>query len=510
MKNKFLLLCAASILLTTACSQKIIGPTATVNITGGSGKIYSPDEVTITETLYSFNDKEYLNYQVLPSTGTVNLLVVPVIVPGYETIDLDGDSNDDKDQVKSDIETAFFSTDNDQVSHRSVKNFYLESSYNKLNLAGEVTSWFNLSSIGYTSASEITFANMSEIVNGVTTFLKNNGYNLLDYDSDDDGYIDGIWLVYSAPNYTNGGPKLNDNNFWAYTSWANRTVEGDVTNPVANLFGWASYDFLYEGYEGEVDKINAQTFIHETGHFLGLEDYYGESGYNPLGGVDMMDANIIDHNSYSKMLLGWTKPYLVYGSGRISLHTMENENSLIVIPDDSAIDENGNFNPFSEYILVELYANVGLNYQDSRHALEENGGSIAPNGYGLRIYHVDKRIFYVDASSNEWTIELYDGQTLDENSGLATPITNSRARDTYEIYFGLDSTVLLLDELRLIEASNSDTFSSGGYQSLKSYFDVGQTFSMTKYGTTFFNNGLFNNGNTFSKTISLEAIIDEN
>ena len=37
-----------------------------------------------------------------------------------------------------------------------------------------------------------------------------------------------------------------------------------------NCFVWAGTEFFEEG----IDNINARTVIHETGHMLGLEDYY--------------------------------------------------------------------------------------------------------------------------------------------------------------------------------------------------------------------------------------------
>ena len=72
------------------------------------GKTYTPEEVEITETLHSIENKRQYNTRVLPSTGDVNLLVIPVLLPDYQTIDLDGDGKDDKENVRSNIQEAFF------------------------------------------------------------------------------------------------------------------------------------------------------------------------------------------------------------------------------------------------------------------------------------------------------------------------------------------------------------------------------------------------------------------
>ena len=55
--------------------------------------------------------------------------------------------------------------------------------------------------------------------------------------------------------------------------------------------------------------------IHETGHALGLPDYYDyEPGNGPdggVGGLDMMDINWGDHNVFSKWLLDWLTPQVM-------------------------------------------------------------------------------------------------------------------------------------------------------------------------------------------------------
>ena len=494
-----------------------------VEVSGATGgKVVNPENVTLTENFDSLTDKKFYNTRVLPSTGDVNILVVPLIVPGYETIDIDGDGIDDSERVKSDLDKAFFSSGRDDV-YCSVKDYYYQSSYGKLNLSGEVTDYCEINDdlgYSYTNAANITLSDTYDIVNKVCDWLSDTkGFDLTKYDNNKDGYIDGIWCIYSCPNYSNGGPKGDDNNFWAYTSWGNQTPtkdrKPDVSKPIYNLFGWASYDFMYEGYG--ISKIDTHTYIHETGHFLGLNDYYSDvSSYNPIGKVDMMDSNIIDQNMYSKMLLGWTKPYLVTGNATIDLKSMQNENALIVIPGDSyVINDKNEFDPFSEYILIELYTNEGLNYDDSRRSVSDR--PLAMNDKGVRIYHIDNRKFVVDVKSKKddgtYTSKEYKtGDTVDSQHKIILPMSNDRGSSRYNYGFGVDSNDNLFDEVRVIEANNVDSFSNGGYQTSKTLFKEGSSFDIGTYSKFFINKssdktkGLLDTGDSFSKTISIGEI----
>lgn len=511
--NKKIKICTLGILLLSlfSCgSNTTYSSKAVIEITNAKneGKILTPSQINISETLSSIESKKLYNLQVMPSMGNVNMLVIPILLPDYQTIDIDNDGNDDKDKVIKDLNKAFFGKSS-ETAFESVASYYEKSSYGKLHLSGEVLDWFDLTStdLGFETAASIDTEETFSVVEAAVNYAKNTlKIDLSKYDNDKDGYIDGVWCIYSCPNYSEGGPHTDNTNYWAYTTRGNQDVQGNVDDPIYSLFGWASYDFMYESYG--TNKIDSHTYIHETGHFLGLNDYYSDSSsYCPLGRVDMMDGNISDHNLYSKMLLGWVKPYVVTGNGEITISSMENENQLIVIPDDDyVIDDDNSFDPFSEYIMIELYTNDNLNYKDSKEQVK--GRPLGMNSVGVRIYHVDNRKFFVDISDTyNLSIKEYEGENLSSSSRLVLPITNARGSNVYNTYFGLDTSVNLFDEIRLIEKNNVDTFSNGGSQKDRSLFVAGDTFSLAEYGSTFFyNKDKFDNQKTFSYSINIKEI----
>ena len=199
-----------------------------------TGSVINPEDVTVSETLHSLEGKRYYNTQVLPSTGDVNVLVIPILIPGYTDFENrtfpKGTTDEEKqDIVKEDIKTAFFGT-SDETGWQSVSSFYKESSFGKLNLSGTVTDWFDASTL-YSSANEITISETYNVVEAAVNWaLSTQDLNVRDFDSDNDGFIDGVWCVYSAEDYANNGPMTDDQNYWAYTTWGNQDKQGNPAN----------------------------------------------------------------------------------------------------------------------------------------------------------------------------------------------------------------------------------------------------------------------------------------
>ena len=79
------------------------------------------------------------------------------------------------------------------------------------------------------------------------------------------------------------------------------------------------------------------------------DDYYDyEEGNGPDGGIgggDMMDYNVGDHNAYSKMMLGWISPIVMTDTDTITLSSFGSSGDAIFI----FKDYNGSF--FSEYYV---------------------------------------------------------------------------------------------------------------------------------------------------------------
>lgn len=336
------------------------------------------------------------DYIGLSSTGTYNVLVVPVEFVA-------GDISASELEM---LNKAFNGTSED-TGWESVKSFYQASSYGKLNMT------FDIQNVFTTSNNATYYQNNKEKDGSTIILLEVLEYlepliDLSKYDNDGDGAIDGVYLIYD---YTIDYETDSDF-FWAYVSWYYGEDTFDSLDAYFYLF--AGLDFMIEdavgGYEynGIIDglEINAATYIHETGHMLGLDDYYdyfSDKGEDSgLGGADMMDSTIGDHCSYSKIMLDWITPEIVNETKTVTLENFETTGDSILILLDSVDGY------FSEYLLIDLYTPTVLN---EMHAGINFLYEDAP--YGVRIYHVSNQVDQPCTETNYPSFTNYNNSITD-------------------------------------------------------------------------------------------------
>lgn len=358
------------------------------------------DRSTLYEKMKEYGENE--NLPLLP-TGSHNYLVVPVQFTDYMV---------QEDEYLSILNKAFNGTTAD-TGWQSVSSYYQTSSYGKLNMTFDIQPVYTAQK---TSTEYQEYAEQIGTYNGKPVYKDgssllfqevmaalDNQIDYTKYDQDNNGYLDAIWIIYSAP------VDYDDANFyWAYVTQYTKSIGETAKYDGLDLgyYLFAGLDFVYEYTDLDNDphkdsespisgmQINASTYIHETGHLLGLDDYYDTNeeigSKSGLGGADMMDYTVGDQDAYSKMLLGWLTPTLVNTTQTITIKSLqESDGTCLLIP----LDFDGSY--FSEYLLIDLYTNTGLN---AAHANQPNTilyydyetHTGAP--YGVRIYHISSDI----------------------------------------------------------------------------------------------------------------------
>ncbi len=432
----------------------------------------------INKTRFSYDDifKANRSLGVTPSKGNVKIFVVPVNFSDLITVyDFRNKTNLNK------LKAAFSGTKEDYTTEyaESLKSFYLKSSYGALNFDFVFTDIFTPS---FTSED---FVKRTDDYGTETSYLIEEFYsngtigkqkiNFLDpsYDVNNDGYVDGVWFIYNDD-------RVNKRtNYWPYTYWYQK-------NSNINISVYANCS-VYFTYEGTSLGYDAHTLCHETGHMLGLDDYYITSGggntMSPLGGLDMMDYNIGDHNAFSKFALDWVKPYIVEDDSLLTIKPFESSGECIIIPTSSF-----NESAFSEYIILEYYTPTGLNELDSKVAYQglEKYFTIP----GIRMFHVDARLCKAIYNSYEY---------LDSN---ITELTYNYSY-TYEVATSNTPNYSYNGE-NLIEAITKDNRSTTGGKATNnsSLFVDGDIMDPSKY-TAFFKNSLMHDNTKFEYKIEI-------
>ncbi len=251
-----------------------------------------------------------------------------------------------------------------EFPYESLTNFYRRSSYNKLNIQGDVLGWFHA---GKRADVPNTMAGREALIKRALESYTD--YDFARYDNNGDGVVDYFAVIWTGP--------LGE---WATFWWG---VAPKFADKSFKLNGKSFYSYSWQGIVQKWDdpdsKFKINTLIHETGHALGLPDYYDyKPGVGPDGGLgylDMMDSTRYDHNCFSKMLLGWTDPKVVTLGGELTLHpATDSGECIMVMPKGQA------FNPFGEYFLIE-----------NRRKTGNDGDKYFPPG-GLVVFHVDARL----------------------------------------------------------------------------------------------------------------------
>lgn len=291
----------------------------------------------------------------MATTGDAKILLIRVDFPDY------GFAEDDTEEALKQIAFGSAGEDQQNYPYESLSAYYQRSSYGKLNISGQVAS--------YTAAhNRDTYSrSMADLFKEAMTALHENGMDFSQFDGNGDGLMDGVYIHFAGPDTGWGSP------------WWSQKMHYDSDPFILDGVALSDYVTLHDS-----SAAGAQTLIHETGHMLGLADYYSYTSQTYENGIrtfDMMCDNTGDHNGFSKWLLGWIDPADITrvsaadGSVSLALNPISgNDGSKIAVvsPTDSGM--------FSEYFLVQ-YDMPGLNNEKLYYP-------DAPDS-GFRIFHVN-------------------------------------------------------------------------------------------------------------------------
>ncbi|WP_170291962.1 M6 family metalloprotease domain-containing protein [Heliobacterium mobile] len=329
----------------------------------------------------------------LPAIGSPRVPVLLVDFPDYPQADKTGSRNDIAKKMFGNGDPSLYPYD-------SLHNYYQRSSYNKLDLQGDVMQWYTAK---HQRSYYEQFDSMEPLIEEIFDYYTSQGIDFSKYDNDGDGVLDAFYVKWTGPD--NGWSGF----WWPYmTNWRDASFEVNGKKLNTYVASWYS-NLENDGSEQYVPL----TDIHETGHLMGLPDYYdydstkGPSG--GVGGLDMMDYNWGDHNAFSKFVLGWLDPVVVpSGEQTITLRPTS------LYPDAAVIMPGAKDEPFGgEFYMVQYRKQSTGNDTKSLQKPDIPAS-------GMLIWHVDTRLdssgetIYDNSYTSHKLLRLMEADGLEE------------------------------------------------------------------------------------------------
>lgn len=330
-------------------------------------------------------------YKFMPSQGTGRMLIIYA-----DFADCKFSYYPSTDEIE---EIAFGDEkpDSSQYPWESISAFFKRSSKGAMELSGRAYRYTTYNSVSKYSGVPGQKALLTEACRTL-----DGNIDFRDFDGDNDGYIDTLTLIV---------PGQTSNDTW----W-----------PASVQF--ADDNYAYDGVKiGHMITGNCQinsssdyhdfvsTLTHETGHCMGLPDYYrydkssDADGLHGKAGSELMDDTGGDLSCVSKLHLGWyrTDQVQVYdpsaGTQSFTLYNAQTSNgNTVIIP---CGDLNNRYH--SEYMMLEY---------TTKYANNSAPPWYVAMGEGIRIYHVDATLYnngwwtsFRYASGSEFT-DNYEGR----------------------------------------------------------------------------------------------------
>lgn len=247
------------------------------------------------------------------------------------------------------------------------------------------------------------------------------GVNFKDYDTNNDGLLDNVFVFYAGHNEAEGG---GANTIWPHASnisYLNLRLDGV-------LVGSYACTSEYKGSGGSI-RCGVGTFCHEFGHVIGQPDFYDtDYKYYSVANWDIMCSGSYNNggntpptfSAYERFYEGWLTPKQLELPGQYTLSAIPFKTEAYLIADKTHNLSGKNPSP-SEFFMLEYRG-------------YENPWDAYLPGHGMLVWHIDY-------SGSAWTNNTpNNGPTLmrmhlEEANGIGWQKRqngeNGRASDPY-------------------------------------------------------------------------------
>ncbi len=230
--------------------------------------------------------------------------------------------------------------------------------------------------------------------------LLDDEINFADYDLDNDGYVDNVYVIYAGQGEADYGS--------AECIWPHRwSLSADNVSCTLDGKRIENYGCCNEWGDDRVTGIG--TFCHEFAHVMGLPDLYATT-YNTATSLTPGSWSVMDYGPYlndgrtpptfsafERNALGWIDLTELNQAATVSLENIHDSNQACIIPTDKN----------NEFFLLENRQNTGWD-------------KYLP-GHGMLIWHIDydKQTWNsntVNNTANHQRVDIEEANGLSDNT----------------------------------------------------------------------------------------------
>ena len=283
----------------------------------------------ISNDVYAFEMKDSnIEKYGVTTQGALPCVGKPKVLVFYTTF-LGGEQN--WDRSASEVEKFFFDRSSEDAA--SLSNYYYNSSYGKVEIQGTLYEYTTKEDTSY-------YSSPGQVLDEIIEYYKDS-IEWSDYDTNNDGYLDGVYLV-ARTRHSWGGPNF-------------------VSNYDNEVKGVKICKMCF------IDSGDLGTLCHETCHMFGPADMYAGVGLNPKG---TMTDTIMESKNYggdlpgiTKFVLGWIdNPIFISETGKVDveLKSYSTDGEIIIVY------PNGDETNPNWYVIEYLTKEVNNHYEGVR------------------------------------------------------------------------------------------------------------------------------------------------
>ncbi len=249
--------------------------------------------------------------------------------------------------------------------------------------------------------------NAVEMIVEACKLADEDGVDFTQYDTDNDGLIDNVFVYYAGHNEAEFG---GNNTIWPHRFFVDPIKYTNAIYDGKRVFDYACTSELKNSNGKKMCGIG--TFTHEFGHVLGLTDMYPTNGqgHYTLYHWDIMDQGPYlnkgrtppGYNAWQRFRLGFMNPKLLENPETVYLTPINLSNEACLISSTNSHNLLGKNPVPTEFFLLENRQNIGWDKYLPSHGMiiyrinydpinwEDNSPNNDPNAMGVDIIEADR------------------------------------------------------------------------------------------------------------------------